>query len=85
MKNELKGYGDVLQAAHESRFRKWRPKLEYLAKQISIGKMPMPKDPQLRSSLLAMKENRQGPIMSTIDSNVRMLANAVWDAKEGNS
>lgn len=84
MTNELKQFSDVLKAAHEASNKKWKPKLEFLAEQINSGKLHMPKDTVLRKSLQNMKANRKGPIMSTIDSNVRMFANMVWDAEHHN-
>ncbi len=81
MENQLGPYKDILQKAREKRFREWEPKLRYLAEQFNSGKLKLPKDPEFRQSLFAMKESNHGIIMNTIDSNVRMLANALWDAK----
>ena len=82
MKNQLKPYKDILQKAREKRWQEWEPKLKYLAEQFNSGKLKLPKDPELRRSLLAMKEYRGNVIMKTIDSNVKMLANCVWDARK---
>lgn len=81
MKNELAPFAEILGKAREKRFREWEPKLRYLAQRFSSGALRLPKDPVLRASLLAMKENQHGIMMETIDSNVRMLANALWDAR----
>lgn len=79
--NELEPYREILAAARAKRFREWEPKLLFLAWQLNTGRLQFPPDPQLRSSLLAMQE-RNGVIdMSTVDSNCRMLAQAVWDAR----
>lgn len=79
--NLLDPYRDVLQAAREKRFREWEPKIRYLAKQINSGAISLPPDRVLLDSLMVMKE-RNGVIdMATVDSNCRMLAQAVWDAK----
>jgi len=82
MKNQLKPYKDILQKAREKRWREWEPKLRYLAQQFNSDKLRLPKDPELKQSLLAMKECKHGVIMKTIDSNVKMLANCVWDARK---
>ncbi|MBI4090133.1 MAG: hypothetical protein HY421_01905 [Candidatus Kerfeldbacteria bacterium] len=80
--NELTPYRDVLDAARRKRFREWEPKLRLLAEQFNRGRLQLPPDPVLRASLLAMQE-RNGEIdMSTVDSNCRMLAQAVWDARQ---
>lgn len=80
--NELEPYRGILDAARVKRFREWQPKLRYLAEQFNTGALVLPHDPVLLYSLLGMKE-RTGEIdMSTVDTNCRMLAQAVWDAKE---
>ncbi|MBI2984396.1 MAG: hypothetical protein HYY50_02120 [Candidatus Kerfeldbacteria bacterium] len=81
MTNELVPYRQILAAARIKRFRDWEPKIRLLAQEINTGRLALPPDPQLRGSLLAMRETRQGIDMSTVDSNVRMLAQAVWDAQ----
>lgn len=79
--NELTPYREVLAAARRKRWREWEPRLRYLVEQFNRGQLQLPPDPVLRASLLAMQE-RNGVIdMSTVDSNCRMLARAVWDAR----
>ncbi len=79
--NELEPFRSILAAARLKRFREWEPKLRLLAEQFNRGRLQLPPDPVLRASLLAMQE-RDGVIdMSTVDSNCRMLAQAVWDAR----
>lgn len=85
MRNELEPYKEILAAARAKRFREWEPKLRYLADQFNSGHLRLPPDPVLRASLLAMQENSRGIDMTTIDSNVRMLADALWDARSASS
>ncbi|MBI4426695.1 MAG: hypothetical protein HY567_03895 [Candidatus Kerfeldbacteria bacterium] len=81
-KNELAPYTEILAVARQRRFREWEPKLRLLAEQFNRGRLQLPPDPVLRASLLAMQE-RNGVIdMSTVDTNCRMLAQAVWDAQD---
>lgn len=80
LKNELTPYKEILAVARWKRWREWEPKIRLLAEQINGGVLGLPIDPVLRRSLFAMQE-RNGVIdMSTVDSNCRMLARAVWDA-----
>ncbi len=82
VRNELEPYRDILAAARTVRFRAWEPKLRLLAKLFNNGQLVLPRDPELRRSLTAMQE-RNGTIdMRTVDSNCKMLAQAVWDAQE---
>lgn len=79
--NQLEPYREILAVARAMRWRQWEPKLRYLADQLNRGQLVLPPDPVLRQSLLAMQE-RNGIIdMSTVDSNCRMLARAVWDSR----
>ncbi len=79
--NQLEPYREILAVARAKRFRQWEPKLRYLAEQLNRGQLTLPPDPVLRQSLLAMQE-RHGVIdMTTVDSNCRMLAQAVWDSR----
>lgn len=80
--NLLEPYRDILAVARAKRFRQWEPRLRYLAEQLNLGRLALPPDPVWRASLLGMQE-RNGVIdMSTVDSNCRMLARAVWDSQQ---
>lgn len=80
--NQLEPYREILAAARAKRWHQWEPKLRYLADQLNRGRLTLPPDAVWRRSLLGMQE-RNGVIdMSTVDSNCRMLARAVWDSRQ---
>lgn len=76
--NEL----SVLQDFREKRRLEWHAKVEYLNAQIERGIVQLPRrDAVLMASFAAVKTAPDGILnLATLDDNVKMFANAVWDA-----